>query len=242
MGLRDTLKRTFTKKPSDASDGKPPRRKDIEYYKPHEIPKSKYRGKVDKLHQAQLEAYSLEGAFASVRRRASNAFSGTFSPGGTGARSAATSLAPSAVNSRRPSYAHVRSHLSTANSVSEDRDSDSDNDNDSTRDQTTGIKSNSQDSSPSLIPDDTDTDSPVSTNGISRSMTAADSSRNDLTATMSLSLQKTVTAKPTRAKEPQYENHFTAEELEQAMAQASLRPRRGTVLGPVIVQPEGITA
>lgn len=228
MGLRENLKRRFTKKASDASDGNPPRRKDIEYYKPNEIPKSKYRGKVDKVHQAQLEAYSMEGAFQSTRRRASNAISGTFSPRGTGARSAATSLAPSAVNSRRPSYARERSHLSTANSVSEDPD-------DSPEDSTeqSGAKSNSQDSSPGLISDDTD--SPESS-AISRSITAADS-RNDLT---SLSLEKTVTAKP--AKEAQFDNHFTAEELEQAMTQASLRPRRGTVLGPVILQPAGISA
>lgn len=227
MGLRENLKRRFTKKASDASDGYPPRRKDIEYYKPHEIPKSKYRGKVDKVHQAQLDAYSLEGAFSSARRRASNALSGTFSPGGTGARSAATSLAPSAVNSRRPSYARERSHLSTASSVSEERDESPE-----STEGRAGAKSNSQDSSPGLIDD---TDSPESS-AISRSITAAES-RNDLA---NLSLEKTVTAKP--AKEPLFDNHFTAEELEQAMAQASLRPRRGTVLGPVIVQADGTVA
>ena len=231
MGFRDTIKRRFTKKASDASEGKPHRRTDIEYYKPNEIPKSKYRGKVDKVHKAQLDAYTMEGALQSTRRRVSNAFSGTFSPGGTGARSAATSLAPSAVNSRRPSYSRARSHLSTTNSVSEERDESPDG-----AEERTGLKSNSQDSSPSLVTDNTD--SPESIGIISRSITAADS-RNDLTMTASLSLEQTVTAKP---KPPQYENHFTAEELEQAMAQASLRPRRGTVLGPVIVQPDGITA
>lgn len=231
MTLRDKIKKRFTKKSSDASDGNPPRRKDIEYYKPHEIPKSKYKGKVDKLHQAQLEAYSMEGAFSSARRRASAAFSGTFSPYGTGSRSAAASASPSIANSRRPSYAHTRSHLSTTNnSVSEESPERAD----SPDTIPAPVKNNSQDSSPSLTTDDTDSPESV---GISRSITAAES-RNEL---YNLDLEKTATAKPS-GKVPGYENHFTAEELEHAMSQASLRPRRGTVLGPVIVQPEGIAA
>lgn len=221
MSLRERIKRRFTKNASDTSDGYPPRRKDIEYYKPNEIPKSKYRGKVDKVHQAQLEAYSLEGAFKKVRRRASQALSGTFSPGGTNAQSAAASAA----NSRRPSYARARSQLSTANSISEERSDSPDSDK-------TRTKNNSQDSSPSLTTDDTE--SPES-DEISRTITAADS-RADVPT---LTLEKTVTAGA--SSQLQYEQHFSAEELEKAMAQATMRPRRGTVVAPVIVQPEAFT-
>lgn len=221
MSLKERIKRRFTKNSSDASDGYPPRRKDIEYYKPNEIPKSKYRGKVDKVHQAQLEAYSLEGAFNKVRRRASQALSGTFSPGGTNAQSAATSAA----NSRRPSFARARSQLSTANSISEER-SDSPDSN-----KTLSRKNHSHDSAPSLVTETDATDSPQS-DEISRAVTAADSLPN-------LTLQKTVTA---GTAELQYEQHFSAEELEKAMTQATLRPRRGTVVAPVIIQPEGLAA
>lgn len=236
MSLREKIKRRFTgKKSSDASDGFPPRRKDIEYYKPNEIPKSKYRGKVDKLHQATLDAYSLEGAFNSTRRRASAAFSGTFSPRGTNAQSAATSAspsaAPSAANSRRPSYSRARSNLSTANSITDESD-----------DTVPASKKNSQGSqgsagsagsSPSLTTDATD--SPRS-DGISRTLTAAtDLSRAE---PMSYALDRTETAKPT---DPQYDTYFSPEELEKAMTQATLRPRRGTVIVPVIVQSEGIS-
>ncbi|ETN46841.1 uncharacterized protein HMPREF1541_01030 [Cyphellophora europaea CBS 101466] len=224
MSLREKIKRRFTKKSSDASDGYPPRRKDIEYYKPNEIPKSKYRGKVDKLHQAQLEAYSLEGAFKSVRRRASQALSGTFSPGGTNARSAAASAAASAATSRRPSFARARSQLSTANSISEERD-------DSPDSGRTRTKNRSQDSSPSLVTDHTNS---PEFDEISRAITAADS-RADVPV---LTLEKTVTA---GLGQPQYDTHFSPEDLEKAMTRATLRPRRGTVVVPVIIQPGGIT-
>ena len=221
MTLRERIKRRFTKNHSDASDGYPPRRKDIEYYKPNEIPKSKYKGKVDKVHQAQLEAYSLEGAFNKVRRRASQALSGTFSPGGTNAQSAAASAA----NSRRPSYARARSQLSTSNSISEERS-------DSPDSNKTCTKNNSHDSSPSLTNDDTE--SPQS-DEISRAITASDSRADTLP---NLTLQKTITAGG--PSELQYEQHFSAEELEKAMTQATLRPRRGTVVAPVIMQPEAL--
>ncbi|RJE17302.1 hypothetical protein PHISCL_10361 [Aspergillus sclerotialis] len=58
MGLRVKLRRTFTSKKNSAGSETGPNgepyytdRKDIQYYKPHEIPKSKYRGKVDPEHQ-----------------------------------------------------------------------------------------------------------------------------------------------------------------------------------------------
>jgi hypothetical protein len=232
MTLREKLKRRFTgKKSSDASDGYPPRRKDIEYYKPHEIPKSKYRGKVDKLHQATLDAYSLEGAFSSARRRASNAFSGTFSPRGTNAQSAAPSASPSAAPSttvsRRPSYSRERSHLSTTSSVIDEATTDSPPKSKNNSHGSQGSSGSSESVSPSLITDVTD--SPQS-DGISRVLTA-----NTLSLA-ELSLEKTTTAKP--APDLQYDSHFSPEDLERAMTQATLRPRRGTVIAPVIIQPE----
>ena len=85
-------------------------RTDIEYYKPNEIPKSKYRGKVDPEHHASLHAFSLADAFSAARRRSSLALSGTFSPGGTKDQSAASSRVQSRAASRRPSM-HYESRL-----------------------------------------------------------------------------------------------------------------------------------
>jgi len=117
MGLRLKLRKTFSSKPKNTtSTGHIPEpgetyyteRTDIEYYKPHEIPRSKYRGKVDPEHQASLAAFSLADAFSSARRRSSLALSGTFSPGGTKAQSRATSRAPSRIQSRTTSRAPSR--------------------------------------------------------------------------------------------------------------------------------------
>lgn len=107
MPIRAKLKKTFGSKKNGSGDStpsgtSPPLRKDIEYYKPHEIPKSKYRGKVDKEHQERLDAYSFADAFGSAPRRASQALSGTFSPGGTHAQSAAQTRR-SSWQSRNPS-------------------------------------------------------------------------------------------------------------------------------------------
>lgn len=122
MPIRDRLRKTFGgKKKEDSnssgsssvsSDTYYTGRKDIEYYKPHEIPKSKYRGRVDPEHKERLEAYSFGDAFAEVRRRSSQAFSGIMSPGGTKSQS------------RRPSYmSHVsRDARSTATTPAHDID------------------------------------------------------------------------------------------------------------------------
>jgi hypothetical protein len=88
MGFRDKLSKTFGSKKNGSGDStpsskSPPKRKDIEYYKSHEIPKSKYRGKVDPAHRDRLASYSLGDAFTARRRKSSQALSGTFSPGGT---------------------------------------------------------------------------------------------------------------------------------------------------------------
>ena len=93
MGIRSKLSKKFGSKKTGSDSSNPsdgtstPHRKDIEYYKWSEIPKSKYRGKVDKAHQEKLDSYSLGDAFQNVGRRASQALSGTFSPGGTKAQS-----------------------------------------------------------------------------------------------------------------------------------------------------------
>lgn len=104
MAIREKLKKTFGRKkegkdgvsgsstPSTSSEKHFTGRTDIEYYKPHEIPKSKYRGKVDPEHKETLESYSFADALASMRRRSSQALSGIVSPGGTKSQS------------RRPSY------------------------------------------------------------------------------------------------------------------------------------------
>ena len=110
MAIREKLRKTFGKKSRGSSSGgstpstsSDPNhytgRTDIEYYKPHEIPKSKYKGKVDPEHKERLEAYSFADAFNTVRRKSSQALSGTMSPGGTKSQS------------RRPSYV---SHISKA--------------------------------------------------------------------------------------------------------------------------------
>ena len=88
MGFGKRLKKTFSKK-SEAEDDTPSRdsawpKNDIEYYKPHEVPRSKYRGKIDLQHQQMLHSFSFDGA---AGRRASLAMSGAFSPGGTKAQS-----------------------------------------------------------------------------------------------------------------------------------------------------------
>lgn len=102
MAIRDKLRKTFRKKDSSSSGGSTPStssdpkhytgRTDIEYYKPHEIPKSKYKGRVDPEHKEKLESYSFADAFNTVRRKSSQALSGIMSPGGTKSQS------------RRPSY------------------------------------------------------------------------------------------------------------------------------------------
>lgn len=112
MGLRGKLRRTFTSKKSSSvvteslykNEVHYTDRTDIEYYKPHEIPKSKYKGKVDPIHKANLASFSLADAFAAETRRTSLTLSGTFSPGGTKSQSAAASRAQSRVPSRRPSW------------------------------------------------------------------------------------------------------------------------------------------
>ncbi|EXJ66547.1 uncharacterized protein A1O5_10216 [Cladophialophora psammophila CBS 110553] len=219
MGLRVKLRRTFTsKKNSTGSETGPngeiyyTNRKDIEYYKPNEIPKSKYRGKVDPQHQASLQAFSLADAFSSARRRTSLALSGTFSPGGTKSQSAAASRVHSRAASRRPS---VQEHPLSALRNQSGADSEG---------------------------------SGSSSDSTSRQKSAAASTAFDAD-TASTSLSDQATAVPSAPAEPNnklaqhdsgihmpelaalskqttgHDTPFTAEELEQAMTRATLRPR-----------------
>ena len=101
MGFRSRLSKKFSSKKAGFDSPKsgstsPPRRTDIEYYKENDIPKSKYRGKVDKAHQERLDSYSLGDAFNTLRRKSSQALSGTFSPGGTKSQSRRGSWIPGA--------------------------------------------------------------------------------------------------------------------------------------------------
>lgn len=124
MGLRLRLRKRFSSSSSKKTGGAEPLmpnephytgRTDIEYYKPHEIPRSKYRGKVDPEHQASLAAFSLYDAFSSAAKRSTSALSGTFSPHGTKARSLAASRVQSRAASRAPSGrpSFDRQHLLT---------------------------------------------------------------------------------------------------------------------------------
>ena len=86
MGVREKMKKAFGGKKSgdnSPSDDGTPKIPGVEYYKPGEIPKSKYRGKWDQDHQDKLHAFSFAAAFRS--RRGSEYSS--YSPSGMKAQS-----------------------------------------------------------------------------------------------------------------------------------------------------------
>lgn len=115
MAIKDKIKNAFGRKtkddasrtstPSTSSETYYTGRTDIEYYKPHEIPKSKYRGLVDPEHKESLESYSFADAFNTIKRKSSQALSGIMSPGGTKSQS------------RRPSYMSRASSIDVKSSV-----------------------------------------------------------------------------------------------------------------------------
>ena len=87
------------KSSGDDSSGSPPKRTDIEYYKPGEIPRSKYRGPWNQKHQDQLHAFSFGDAFRDRRK----SIPASCSPRGTLAqsrRSSWVSRARSSLGSR----------------------------------------------------------------------------------------------------------------------------------------------
>lgn len=68
---------------STSNSTNPPKRTDIEYYKPGEIPRSKYRGPWNQKHQDKLEAFSFKDA----SRDRKTSMPVAFSPRGTQAQS-----------------------------------------------------------------------------------------------------------------------------------------------------------
>ncbi|RMZ75457.1 hypothetical protein DV738_g5473, partial [Chaetothyriales sp. CBS 135597] len=212
MAIRERLRRTFRSKKSDsteADDGYPPRRKDLDYYKPHEIPKSKYKGKVDPEHKERLEAYSLGDAFENTRRRTSLAMSGTFSPGGTQAMSAAQSRRSSWTSREPSSTSTAASHLTNATSAT-DATSTASIDNQIAGFAPSGVMERKLEES------DEDACRRVDTaDDLSRIATATD---------------KPAASDDKPSQDPQ-NTPFSVEELERAMTRATLRPRRGTVIG-----------
>jgi hypothetical protein len=86
MGVRAKMKKAFggrksgENSPSDAGTPKIP---GVEYYKPGEVPRSKYRGKWDQEHQDKLHAFSFAAAF---RSRRGSGYS-SYSPSGSKAQS-----------------------------------------------------------------------------------------------------------------------------------------------------------
>jgi hypothetical protein len=74
--------------------------------------------------------------------------------------------------------------------------------------------------------------------GLSRIVTAADRPANlDRQNVPELRIEKTITLG--RPPSPQNNTPFSAEDLEKAMTQATLRPRRGTVVAPAM-QPDQV--
>jgi hypothetical protein len=63
MSFRAKVRRALKGSKGKSDDNNPPQRTDIEYYKPGEIPRSKYRGPWNQKHQDKLHAFSFEDAF-----------------------------------------------------------------------------------------------------------------------------------------------------------------------------------
>ncbi|EXJ61575.1 hypothetical protein A1O7_02003 [Cladophialophora yegresii CBS 114405] len=213
MGLRVRLRKTFsynTKKNSISSQTGPNGetlymdRTDIEYYKPNEIPKSKYRGRVDPEHQASLQAFSLADAFSSARRRSSLALSGTFSPGGTKSQSAVVSRTHSRAASRRPSV-HEPSGLRQHSELDDEASSSSSTSREKSVAASTildaGTASTSLSDQPTAVPS-----APTEQDRLVQHDSGIDMA----------GLSKQATA---------HDTPFTVEELEQAMTRATLKNR-----------------
>jgi hypothetical protein len=78
MGVREKMKKAFGGKKSgenSPSDAGTPKIPGIEYYKPGEVPRSKYRGKWDQDHQDKLHAFSFAAAFRSRRGSGDSSYS-----------------------------------------------------------------------------------------------------------------------------------------------------------------------
>lgn len=114
MPFRARLKKVFGRTSSGSSEGSmTPSGHPIEYYKPGEVPRSKYRGPWNQEHQDKLSSFN----FAWGRK---TSFQGSeYSPAQTRAQSRAQSRA----HSRRSSWMSVARRPSTKGSVSGKSDS-----------------------------------------------------------------------------------------------------------------------
>jgi hypothetical protein len=134
MPFRAKVRKAFGgKKNGDASpssgSSSPPKRTDIEYYKPGEIPRSKYRGPWNQTHQDKLQAFSFDGA----GRDRKGSIPSAYSPRGTHAqsrRSSWVSRARSSLSGRSEhgdtNTARRKSHASHVGQVIENEDDDAD--------------------------------------------------------------------------------------------------------------------
>lgn len=132
MPFREKVKKALggTRNSRDDPDSNyPPRRSDIEYYKPHEIPRSKYRGPWNQKHQDSLQAFSFQEA--TQNRKGS--IPASYSPRGTNAmsrRSSWLSKARSSLGSRSDQEGaktpRRMSQMSHVGPVVEDADDDAD--------------------------------------------------------------------------------------------------------------------
>jgi hypothetical protein len=136
MPFREKVKKAFGGKknsgdsPSSSGSNSPRKRTDIEYYKPGQIPSSKYRGPWNQKHQDKLQAFSFEDA--TQNRKGS--IPSVYSPRGTNAQSrrsswvsrARSSLGGSRNDQDNAHAARPKSHASHVGMVVEGTDDDDD--------------------------------------------------------------------------------------------------------------------
>jgi hypothetical protein len=136
MPFRAKVKKAFGGKARDGGDSpsssssSPPQRTDIEYYKPGQVPPSKYRGPWNQKHQDKLHAFSFEDA----TRDRKEPIPAAYSPMGTQAQSrrsswvsrARSSLGGSRSETEDGSAARKRSHASHVEQVVESAEDDAD--------------------------------------------------------------------------------------------------------------------
>jgi len=72
MPFRERVKKAFGGKKTGNNSRSGPA---IEYYKPDEIPRPRYCGKLDQVHQEKLQAFSFADAFRSRRNSAMSSYS-----------------------------------------------------------------------------------------------------------------------------------------------------------------------
>ncbi|RAL12572.1 uncharacterized protein BO97DRAFT_345067 [Aspergillus homomorphus CBS 101889] len=68
MNFREKVRRVFRRSSSSSSSNSKGNGIKIEYYKRHEIPRSKFKGPFDREHQRRLAAWSFQGAQEERRR------------------------------------------------------------------------------------------------------------------------------------------------------------------------------